>query len=94
MGYRVYVCGGPRCSARPAPLAPILERTLAESGLAGAAEIRMAGCLGRCDRGPNLIVHPGGSVYVGLDAASALLIVEQHLAGHAVCAAFLDDPHR
>lgn len=94
MGYRVYVCCGPRCSARPPSLAPILERALVAAGLAGEAEIRQSGCLGRCERGPNLIVHPGGSVYVGLDAEAVLMIVERHLAAHAVCAAFLDDPHR
>jgi NADP-reducing hydrogenase subunit HndC len=93
--YRVYVCGGPHCGARGPALLAALEQAIAEQGLEDTASVLIGGCLSRCERGPNLIVHPGGVVYVGLDAAAAREIVAGHLAQGQVVEARRDSaPHR
>ncbi len=50
-------------------------------GLAGEgkARINMAGCLGRCDEGPVLVVYPEGTWYSYLDEEDIDEIIEQHL---------------
>ncbi len=92
--YRVYVCQHRECKARGAGATwRTLERALARTP-AAQAELIVAGCQARCELGPNITVHPGATKYCGVDAAAALQIVEQHLAGGAVVTALLADPWR
>lgn len=37
------------------------------------------GCLGLCKHGPNMIVYPSGTWYVGLDPEKVPDVVEEHL---------------
>ncbi len=39
------------------------------------------GCLGLCKHGPNAVVYPGGTWYLGLIESDAPEIVEKHLEG-------------
>lgn len=47
----------------------------------GGIRINKAGCLGRCDEGPVLVVYPEGVWYTYLDEADIDEIIDEHLAG-------------
>jgi (2Fe-2S) ferredoxin len=50
-------------------------------GLAGPGEIRInrAGCLGRCDEGPVLVIYPDNVWYQYVDQEDIDEIIEEHL---------------
>ena len=52
-------------------------------GLDGAGKIRInkAGCLGRCDEGPVLVVYPEGVWYTFIDQEDIDEIIDSHLVG-------------
>lgn len=56
------------------------ERTKA-LGMAGAGQVRVniAGCMGRCEEGPVLVVYPEGVWYTYEDKADIDEIIEEHL---------------
>lgn len=81
MHYRVYICTGPHCGAQSAEIERAFERAIAAADLDEQVALRTGGCLSRCGRGPNAMVHPGGVAYVGLDAAAVPAIVRQHFQG-------------
>lgn len=41
--------------------------------------INSAGCLGRCDDGPVLVVYPGGTWYTYVDESDLDEIIQEHL---------------
>lgn len=45
----------------------------------GEARINMAGCLGRCEHGPVIVVYPEETWYTYLDEDDVDEIIEQHL---------------
>lgn len=57
------------------------KKRLKELGLSGEGKMRvnMAGCLGRCDKGPVLVVYPEQIWYTYLDKEDIDEIIEQHL---------------
>lgn len=60
---------------------------IAELGLDGEGKIRInkAGCLGRCDQGPVLVVYPDAVWYCYVDKDDVEEIIQQHLVqGQAV----------
>src|SRR5262249_44531425 len=58
--YRVHLCFGPNCSERGSrALMSVLERAIAEAGLADAIEVLATTCRNRCEDGPSLNVYPG-----------------------------------
>lgn len=48
---------------------------------AGRVRINRAGCLGRCDDGPVMVVYPEGVWYQVFDRADIDEIIEKHLIG-------------
>lgn len=56
------------------------DRTAA-LGLRGAGSVRInkAGCLGRCDEGPVMVVYPDNVWYTYLDQDDVDEIIDQHL---------------
>jgi (2Fe-2S) ferredoxin len=52
-------------------------------GLAGAGQVRVnkAGCLGRCDDGPLMVIYPEETWYTFLDEQDIDEIVDVHLVG-------------
>ncbi len=62
------------------------KKKVKEAGLHGEGHIRInqAGCLGRCDDGPVLVVYPEGVWYRYFDKADVDEIVEKHLLGGVV----------
>ena len=47
----------------------------------GDVRVDSTGCLGLCRHGPNAVVYPGGTWYVGLAQRDVPEIVERHLEG-------------
>jgi (2Fe-2S) ferredoxin len=54
-------------------------KALAISNDANRIRINSAGCLGRCDDGPVLVVYPEGVWYTYVDETDLDEIIEQHL---------------
>ena len=84
----VFVCsqqrpaGHPRgsCSARGAT--PVLQAFWAELQKRQAYEtiaITYSGCLGPCERGPNVLVYPEGVLYSGVGVDDVVEIFDRHL---------------
>jgi (2Fe-2S) ferredoxin len=77
--YRLYLCNGPHCAARGcARIRDALDTALWELSVSGV-ELLSSGCQDHCDHGPNLLIHPGATRYVGLTAERAREIVREHL---------------
>lgn len=57
------------------------KKCIKELGLSGegGTRINMAGCLGRCEHGPVIVVYPEGVWYTYLDEEDIDEIIEQHL---------------
>lgn len=78
--YRVYLCGGPHCTAAGrSALLKTLEDELWAWQLEQEVEVRISGCQDRCDFAPNLTVWPGPFHYSNLTPEAVAQIVEQHL---------------
>jgi len=74
------MCTGKSCGEN-IPLLKSLKAKLAAAGLdAGenAVRVNRAGCLGVCEQGPIMVVHPEGVWYCALDENKLDRIVEEH----------------
>jgi len=79
--YRVYVCHNDSCKRHGASAVwQALRREVRAQG-ADDVDLIVAGCLGRCDYGPNLMIHPGATKYSGVVPDDAPTIVHDHLLG-------------
>jgi len=56
-----------------------LRKELASAGLDTEVQVTTCGCLGLCEKGPNLVVYPEGVWYSGVTPDAAREIVNQHL---------------
>lgn len=58
-----------------------LKQKVKEQGLNGLGGVRVntAGCLGRCEKGPVVVVYPEGAWYTYVDRADLDEILESHL---------------
>jgi (2Fe-2S) ferredoxin len=76
----VLVCGGGDCKKRGAKdVRRALKNGLRAEGMAGDVRIDSVGCLGLCKHGPNVVVYPGGTWYLGFLEEVAPEIVQRHL---------------
>lgn len=70
------------CNSRgAAELQAYAKDRVAELGLKGQGQVRInkAGCLGRCDEGPVLVVYPDNVWYTYVDKADVDEIISEHL---------------
>ena len=80
----VLVCKGGDCKKRGSQgFRKALKGELREAGINRDVRVDSVGCLGLCKHGPNAIVYPGGTWYLGLTEHDASEIVEGHLQGGA-----------
>ena len=80
--YRIYVCHNDSCKRAGAQAVwKALQRELQTHDANGQAEMIVSGCQARCDFGPNLTIHPGGTKYSGVAAEDTQAIVKRHLLG-------------
>ena len=78
----VLVCGGGDCKKRGSKeVRRALKEELRAAGANGDVRIDSVDCLGLCKHGPNVVVYPGGSWYLGLRAHDVPQVVERHLKG-------------
>lgn len=84
----VFVCvnqknNGKKCCAEGGGLeaGSHLKKALVEKGYHGKGAVRVtqSGCLGRCAKGPGLVVYPEGVWYTYQTLADIDEIIEQHL---------------
>ena len=77
----VLMCCGKSCGEN-LPLLNYLKEKIHEAGLtmgdANAVRVNRAGCLGVCQQGPIMVVHPDGVWYHNLDEAKIDRIIEEH----------------
>lgn len=78
--FHVLVCQGGDCKKRGAKeTRKALKRGLRASGMNGDVRVDCVDCLGLCKHGPNVIVYPSGTWYLGLEEDRVPEIVECHL---------------
>ena len=78
----VLVCKGGDCKKRGSKdVQRALKDELRAAGMNRDVRIDSVECLGLCKHGPNAIVYPSGTWYLGLIEADAPEIVESHLEG-------------
>jgi (2Fe-2S) ferredoxin len=78
----VLVCKGGDCKKRGSKdVRKALKDELRERGRVRDVRIDSVDCLGLCKHGPNAVVYPGGTWYVGLGGGNVPEVVERHLEG-------------
>ena len=76
----VLVCKGGDCKKRGSKnVRSALKDELRARGMHTDVRIDSVGCLGLCKHGPNLVVYPGGTWYLGVTKRDVSDVVEQHL---------------
>ena len=83
--YHVFICdqqkpeGVPCCATRGSTrLIDALRREIAARRLMDDVQITVCGSLGLCERGPNMVVYPGGTCYSGVQPEDVTEIVASH----------------
>jgi (2Fe-2S) ferredoxin/predicted O-methyltransferase YrrM len=86
--FHVFACeqrkpdGQPCCSARgAADVIAALRREIGARGLDHTVQLTVTGSMGMCERGPNLVVYPGGTWYSGVTPGDVPEIVREHFVG-------------
>ena len=78
----VLVCGGEDCKKRGSKdVRRTLKEELRERGMVADVRVDSVDCLGFCKHGPNAVVYPEGTWYLGLTEGDVPEIVERHLEG-------------
>jgi (2Fe-2S) ferredoxin len=78
----VLVCQGGDCKKRGSKgVRKALKGELRGRGMVGDVRVDSVGCLGLCKHGPNAVVYPGGTWYLGLTERDVPQVVERHLEG-------------
>ena len=76
----VLVCKGGDCKKRGSKnVRGALKDELRTQGMNGDVRIDSVDCLGLCKHGPNLIVYPGGTWYLGVTENDVTAVVQEHL---------------
>lgn len=76
----VLVCKGGDCTKKGGKeTKKALKSELRAKGMNGDVRVDSVECLGLCKQGPNVIVYPEGSWYLGLKERDVPQVVEEHL---------------
>jgi (2Fe-2S) ferredoxin len=76
----VLVCKGGDCKKRGSKtVCGALKNELRVQGMNRDVRIDSVDCLGLCKHGPNLVVYPDGTWYLGVTEEDVPGMVEQHL---------------
>ncbi|MDQ3508054.1 MAG: (2Fe-2S) ferredoxin domain-containing protein [Actinomycetota bacterium] len=78
----VLVCKGGDCKKRGSKeVKKALKNELRIVGMNRDVRLDSVECLGLCKHGPNAIVYPGGTWYLGLDENDAKEVARSHIKG-------------
>ena len=78
----VLLCGGSDCKKRGSKdVRKVLKGELRERDMAGDVRIDSVDCLGLCKHGPNVVIYPPRTWYLGLGPGDVPEVVERHLEG-------------
>lgn len=78
----VLVCKGSDCSKKGGKdTKKALKSELRSEGMNSDVRVDSVDCLGLCKQGPNVIVYPEGTWYLGLKEGDVPEVVEEHLKG-------------
>jgi (2Fe-2S) ferredoxin len=78
----VLICSGGDCKKRGSKdVRKALKSELRGRGMVGEVRVDSVDCLGLCKHGPNAVVYPDGTWYLGLTEESVPEVVERHLGG-------------
>jgi (2Fe-2S) ferredoxin len=78
----VLICKGGDCKQRGSKgVRKALKDELRERGIIGDVRIDSVDCLGFCEHGPNAVVYPARTWYLGLRKEDVPEVVERHLEG-------------
>jgi len=76
----VLVCNGGDCKKRGSKeIRAALKGELRAAGMNRDVRVDCVGCLGLCKHGPNVVVYPSGTWYLGLEEEDVPEIVARHL---------------
>ena len=76
----VLVCKGGDCKMRGSKaVRGALKNELRAEGMNTDVRVDSVGCLGLCKHGPNLVVYPGGTWYLGVVEQDVPQMVQRHL---------------
>jgi (2Fe-2S) ferredoxin len=76
----VLICKGGDCKKRGSKdLRKAFKDELRAAGLNREVRVDNTSCLGLCKHGPNAVVYPDGTWYLGLDERDVPKVVEGHL---------------
>lgn len=76
----VLVCGGTGCTSSGAQeLIEELNKEIEHLHLSNEIKVVQTGCLGLCERGPNVVIYPEGVYYCHVKPEDAKDIAEEHL---------------
>ena len=76
----VLVCKGGDCKKRGSKaVRSALKDELRAEGMNRDVRVDSVGCLGLCKHGPNLVVYPGGTWYLGVTENDVPKMVQEHL---------------
>ena len=76
----VFVCKGGDCKKRGSKeTRKALKDELRAVGINSDVRVDSVDCLGLCKHGPNVVVYPGGTWYLGLEPEDVPEVVEQHI---------------
>ena len=76
----VLVCSGTGCSSTDSPkVLAAFEREIKRNKLQDEVRVVKTGCIGLCERGPNVLVFPEGACYCHVTDADVAEIVTEHL---------------
>ncbi|AEE96447.1 NAD(P)-dependent iron-only hydrogenase diaphorase component flavoprotein [Mahella australiensis 50-1 BON] len=76
----VLVCGGTGCTSSGAQqLIEALNNEIERLHLSNEVKVVQTGCLGLCERGPNVVIYPEGAYYCHVKPEDARDIAEEHL---------------
>lgn len=80
--WQIFVCGGAGCvSSDCATVNKTLKKAIKKNKLEDKVKVITTGCMGMCAQGPEILVYPGGTFYVQMDAQKTYDVIERHILG-------------
>ena len=77
--YAISICAGSKCKNKNKELLQTLKEELSAANLTDVVKVLESGCMGYCDQGPIMIIHPDNVTYSNIKITDIKKIVNDHL---------------